>query len=114
MQGIASSLAWIALSQLGNPTSKRRSSSVDDLDMSGWSPLTSDDDKVSRTGTSEISIIDDILPNMMTKNGVLMQILINAVLVTHLQNILIQAFPILPYFQSCSFLSFWAVMDLIS
>ena len=77
-QGIASSLYWLGLSQLGNPISSRKKSlSVDGRIGIFPSSSASEDDANKR-----VSFIDDVLPNMLTRNGVLQQILINGVLVS--------------------------------
>jgi len=88
--GIASSLFWLGLAQLGNPSSKRRSSDTEQsrLASQGW---------LKRQGEEreEISLTEDVLPSLLTRTSVLQQILINTVLTS-------------------SFLTFWGVMDLLA
>lgn len=95
--GIASSLLWIGLSQLGNPlsTKKRNFDSDKSVSSSGWLQVPGDNFDRQVEEKKEISIIDDILPSVMTRNGVLNLILVQGVL-------------------SASFLSFWYVMEIIS
>jgi len=93
--GIASSLFWLGLAQLGNPSSKRRSSDTEQsrLASQGWLPH--DDLKRQGEEREEISLTEDVLPSLLARNSVLQQILINTVLTS-------------------SFLTFWGVMDLLA
>jgi len=95
LQGIASSLFWLGLAQLGNPSSKRRSSDTEQsrLASQGWLPH--DDLKRQGEEREEISLTEDVLPSLLARNSVLQQILINTVLTS-------------------SFLTFWGVMDLLA
>ena len=96
LQGIASSLLWLGLSQLGNPTTSSRqleeekNSRLGIFDSNNLDSLTvanKVDDIATTVDTSDkrldnsVSIIDDVLPSLLTRNGVLQQILINGVLV---------------------------------
>ena len=94
LQGIASSLLWLGLSQLGNPitSSKRRqleekNSRLGIFDSNYLDSFTAANDIVTTVDISDkrldnsVSIIDDVLPSLLTRNGVLQQILINGVLV---------------------------------
>ena len=76
VQGIASSLFWLGLAQLGNPSSKRRSSDTEQsrLASQGW---------LKRQGEEreEISLTEDVLPSLLTRTSAFQQILINTVLV---------------------------------
>ena len=98
LQGIASSLLWLGLSQLGNPitSSSRRqleeekNSRLGIFDSNNLDSLTAANkvDDIATTGDTgdkrldnSVSIIDDVLPSLLTRNGVLQQILINGVLV---------------------------------
>merc|ERR1712168_515802 len=93
---IAGSLWWIGLSQLGNPisTKKRNFDNQDDVNT-GWLSVPSGNIVRQGQEKDEISIFDDILPSLLTRNGALMQILVQGVL-------------------SASFMSFWFVMEIIS
>ena len=81
-QGIASSLFWLGLAQLGNPSSKRRSGDTEEVGLAseGWLPHPGQAD-LKRQG-EEISLTEDVLPSLLTRNSVLQQILINTVLVS--------------------------------
>ena len=81
VQGIASSLFWLGLAQLGNPSSKRRRSDTEQsrLASQGWLPH--GDLKRQGEEREEISLTEDVLPSLLARNSVLQQILINTVLV---------------------------------
>ena len=97
LQGIASSLLWLGLSQLGNPitSSKRRQLEekksrlgiFDSNNLDSFTAANKVEDIVTTVDISDkrldnsVSIIDDVLPSLLTRNGVLQQILINGVLV---------------------------------
>ena len=97
LQGIASSLLWLGLSQLGNPTTSSRRQLEQEKNsrlgifysnnLDSFTAANKVDDIVTTVDTgdkrldSTVSIIDDVLPSLLTTNGVLQQILINGVLV---------------------------------
>ena len=116
IQGIASSLFWLGLAQLGNPSSKRRSGDTEEVRLAseGWLPHPGQAD-LRRQG-EEISLTEDVLPSLLTRNSVLQQILINTVLVSSKIEFLfpIESPSIIENFQTSSFLSFWYVMDLLA
>merc|ERR1711971_849798 len=87
--GIASSLFWLGLAQLGNPSSKKRSSDTEQsrLASQGWLPHS--DLKRQGEEREEISLTEDVLPSLLARNSVLQQILINTVLVRPYITILI-------------------------
>ena len=78
IQGLTAPIIWILLSQLANPvpSDKRRDGHILVTD-----PLTGKDLDESGTKNTKISLFRDVLPGMLTKNGVLTRILINGVLV---------------------------------
>ena len=72
---------WLGLAQLGNPSSKRRSGEAEELGLAseGWLPT-----GLQRQGEEreELSLTEDVLPSLLTRNSVVQQILINTVLVS--------------------------------
>jgi len=93
---ISSSIVWVALSQLGNPINSNRRRQIDNVSRSGvWNLINSDTLGSIQFPEKDVSITDDVLPSVFTRNNVLTQILINGVL-------------------TISFVSFWGFMDFIS
>ena len=80
-QGITGTLFWLGLAQLGNPSSKRRSGEAEEVGLAseGWLPT-----GLQRQGEEreELSLTEDVLPSLLTRNSVVQQILINTVLVS--------------------------------
>ena len=79
-QGITGILFWLGLAQLGNPSSKRRSGEAEDVGLAseGWLHT-----GLQRQGEDrEVSLTEDVLPSLLTRNSVVQQILINTVLVS--------------------------------
>ena len=79
-QGITGILFWLGLAQLGNPSSKRRSGEAEDVGLASEGWLHTD---LQRQGEDrEVSLTEDVLPSLLTRNSVVQQILINTVLVS--------------------------------
>ena len=105
LQGIASTLFFLFLTQLGNPsTSNKRNDQFYSFNTQS----------IEKTEEAEISLVDDILPMILSRTGSVTQILINAMLVG--SSLSINNPVSLKYFllQAGSFLSFWFVMDLLN
>ena len=70
VQGIASSLFWLGLAQLGNPSSKRRSGDTEEVRLAseGWLPHPGQAD-LRRQG-EEISLTEDVLPSLLISGHV--------------------------------------------
>ena len=74
-QGIATAMGFLLLSQLGNPsTLSGRSGHSHDLSLPAGGPGRSDEG-------AEISLVEDILPVLLSRTGAFTQIVINAMLV---------------------------------
>jgi len=88
--GVTSAILWVLLSQLANPISvSERETRNEDLTL----PVTEDKVFDGAAGKDTISVTE-VLAGLLTRNGVLIQIVINAVL-------------------SAAFLTFWMVMDIL-
>ena len=77
-QGLTAPIVWILLSQLANPSTskKRRTDVIPTPDV-----LNGKDFDLDERKETKVSLFEDVLPGMLTKNGVLTRILINGVLV---------------------------------
>ena len=76
MQGLTGTLLWIGLSQLGNPASASRRS---EEAAAHWLVLAKEKETEAK---QEVSLLDDVLPSQLSRNAVVQQTLINAVLVS--------------------------------
>ena len=77
-QGLTAPIIWILLTQLANPsTNKKRRN--EELPLTG--AFSGKEIEESGTKNDKISLLGDVLPGMLTKNGVLTRIVINGVLV---------------------------------
>ena len=76
LQGLTGTLLWIGLSQLGNPASASRRS---EEAAAHWLVLAKEKETEAK---QEVSLLDDVLPSQLSRNAVVQQTLINAVLVS--------------------------------
>ena len=76
VQGLTGTLLWIGLSQLGNPASASRRS---EEAAAHWLVLAKEKETEAK---QEVSLLDDVLPSQLSRNAVVQQTLINAVLVS--------------------------------
>ena len=76
-KGVTSAIFWILLSQLANPISVSESKTRPNADL--ILPLT--ENKVFDGAAGKDISLSEVLAGLLTRNGVLMQIVINAVLV---------------------------------
>ena len=100
-------ILWVALTQIANPISLSDSkTSTEDFIL----PVIDDKD-FDGGGGKDISL-SEVLSGLLTRNGVLMQILINAVLVRTGSGVRWDLIKVI-LFQSTGFLTFWMVMDML-
>ena len=76
LQGLTGTLLWIGLSQLGNPASASRRS---EEAAAHWLVLAKEKETEAK---QEVSLLEDVLPSQLSRNAVVQQTLINAVLVS--------------------------------
>ena len=95
------------MSQLANPVSPSDSTTRNE----GLILSLTDDKDLDRAGKEDISL-SQVLGGLLTKNGVLMQIVINAVLVRTGSGVRWEGINLI-LFQSTAFLTFWMVMDIL-
>ena len=76
LQGLTGALLWIGLSQLGNPASASRRS---EEAAAHWLVLAKEKETEAK---QEVSLLEDVLPSQLSRNAVVQQTLINAVLVS--------------------------------
>ena len=104
---MTSSIVWLLLSQLANPVSlSDKTTRNEDLIL----PITDDKD-FDGGGGKDISL-SEVLGGLLTKQGALMQIVINAVLVRTDSWEKWEVIKVI-LFQSTAFLTFWMVMDIL-
>ena len=102
---MTSSIVWLLLSQLANPVSlSDRTTRKEGIIR----PIT--DDKDFDGGGGKDIRLSEVLGGLLTKQGALMQIVINAVLVRTDSSVKWEVIKVI-LFQSTAFLTFWMVMD---
>ena len=102
---MTSSILWLLLSQLANPISlSDRTTRKESIIR----PIT--DDKDFDGGGGKDIRLSEVLGGLLTKQGALMQIVINAVLVRTDSSVKWEVIKVI-LFQSTAFLTFWMVMD---